>query len=339
MSIYRRKIFAAAMKVETTSGTDAVPSLATAADVIRLVNTPTPTQAFVEPGTASDPQHGGLGRIQRNAPKGEWMSVELVVEARGKGTAYAAGTEFIEADALLRAAGFSKGFGTGNVVFTTLDAGMETATLYLYNTAGKLIKMVGCVAKGPKVTFVPGQPVLMSFTVVGKVASVTEVAPGTVAWNTVMAPVWADTTVTVGALSTATGSPDQLVPRRLEIDVQTTEAIRPWAGAGALIGHAIVDRNVRATMEIEVLPLATFDPYALARQSSSGATSTAIVTRVDGGAGNIIEFTTGQWMLEPPGETDLSGLTGYTLTGDIMARSGSGSAAGREFAITYRSAA
>lgn len=343
MSIYRRKIFAAAIRIETTSGTDIVPSVAIATDVIRLVNTPTMTPAFLEPGTSSDPQHGGLGRIQKGYPKGEWGSVELVVEARGKNTQYTAVTDFVEADALLRAAGFAKAFAVigagpgGEITYTTLDAGMETASLYLYNTAGKLIKLVGCVVKGPKITMVPGQPALMSFTAVGRITSVTEAAPGTVAFNTVVAPVWADTSVTIGAFSTAAGSPDQLVPRRLEIDVQNTEAVRPWAGAGALVGHAIVDRQVRATMEIEAVPLATFNPYAIARESSVSGTPTSITTRVAGGTGNEVEFKTGQWMLEPPAESDLSGLTGYTLTGDVMARSiGSGSGAGREVAVVYR---
>lgn len=336
MSIYRRKIFAAAFKIEVTSGTDVVPSLAVAADVLRLVNTPTLTPAYIEPGTAADPQHGGLGRISRNFPKGKWGSVELVVEVRGKGSAYTAVTDFVEADALYRAAGFAKAYAAGAITYTTLDAGMETGTLYLYNTAGKLIKMVGCVAKGPKFTFTPGQSVLASFTVVGKITAVTEAAPSNVAFSTTIAPLWADTTVTLGTFTTASGAPDQLVPRKMEIEAQVTETMRPWAGANTLVGSAIVDRQVRATMEIEVTPLTAYDPYALADASSSSIGTHRITTLVSNGTGNIIDFSTGWWLLEPPSESDLSGLTGYSLAGDIQARSiPSGIGVGRELAVSY----
>jgi hypothetical protein len=267
MSIYRSKIFAAAIKLETTSGTDIVPSLAVAADTLRLLNTPNLRPAYIEDGKSQNPQHGGMARIQRYQPKGRWGQVELVVELRGKGSAYTGVSDFVEMDTLLQAAGFNKGFNVSKVEYTTVDSGIPTASLYLYNMAGKLIKMVGCVSKGPKFTFTAGQPATASFTVVGRIASVTEAAPVSPAFNTVMAPVWSDVTVTMGAYSTAAGSPDQFVPRRIEVDVQTTEAARPWAGANALIGYAIVDRQARVSLDMEAVPLASFDPYTLADQA------------------------------------------------------------------------
>jgi hypothetical protein len=336
MSIYRSKIFAAAIKLETTSGTDIVPSLAVAADTLRLLNTPNLRPAYIEDGKSQNPQHGGMARIQRYQPKGRWGQVELVVELRGKGSAYTGVSDFVEMDTLLQAAGFNKGFNVSKVEYTTVDSGIPTASLYLYNMAGKLIKMVGCVSKGPKFTFTAGQPATASFTVVGRIASVTEAAPVSPAFNTVMAPVWSDVTVTMGAYSTAAGSPDQFVPRRIEVDVQTTEAARPWAGANALIGYAIVDRQARVSLDMEAVPLASFDPYTLADQATVGATDTKLVIPIGSATGNTVTVYTGQVMFEPPDDTDMSGLAGYTLAGDVMARSiSSGTGANRDIGIAF----
>jgi hypothetical protein len=335
MAVYRKKIFAAAAKVEGVSGTDAVPALAT--DALRIVGVPTSTITTVESGDRGDVIHGGLGKLGRAKPIGRKVAIELTLELFGKGTAYASINDLVHADALLRGAGMAKSFNAGKVTYTTLDAGMETFTLYLWGADGRLYKATGCVAK-PKLALAPGKPWLMTFACEGRLIAdpAMQAIAGLVLPN-ILPPVWSETTVSVGAWSTTTAAPNQLAPRKLDVDfgLQTTD--RPWAGATGLLGQAVTDRAMRASMDVEVVDASVFDPFAIAMQAQdAAATDTHIATSAPGGVGNTVDLVTGQWALEQPGAADLGGLAGWSLAGDLVARSiAAGPGAGREFALSF----
>lgn len=338
MSVFRRKIFAVTAKLETTEGTDATPALAT--DAVRLQQPGILKPAYVEDGKKTAAQHAGLGLIGREAPKGRYASIDLTFELRGKGSAYTGASDVVELDVFLQGAGLSKTFATNKLVYTTLDSGFKTFTLYCYGVDGMLSKLVGCVTKAVKLAYTPGQAALATVTVMGRLES----DPAAYAnltglvLPTVMPPVWADiaNALAIGASwSTATAAPNQLVPRKLEVSIDGTEAMRPWAGANGLVGIALVDRQVSVSADVEAVAPTTFDPYARAKDDSAG-TSTAVVAILGTAAGNIVTVTTGQWMLDPPQDTDLGGLAGWSLKGDIAARSiAAGDGAGRELAIVF----
>src|SRR5690242_16412843 len=130
--MYKTRIFGIAAKIETTSGTDAVPTAAL--NSIRVVGVPTLSIGYLESGERNDVVTGQLGRPDRTAPAGRFASIDITVEIKGSGTA---GTP-PEYGVLMRMSGHSETIAAGvSVTYTTLDDNMETGTVYCWS-AGKL---------------------------------------------------------------------------------------------------------------------------------------------------------------------------------------------------------
>lgn len=330
MSVRAIRIHALAAKIETTEGTSAAPTFAT--DAVRIVGYPLLRPQVLEEGKRTDVNHGGLGSLGRVAPGGRWGEIDVTLEIRGKGTAYAAVGDFVEAEPFWRAAGFAPSFAAGVKSFSSVDESTTTITLLLA-AAGYQYTMVGCRARGPRVQLLPNRPGLLTFTVVGRLsADPVEAAITGLSLNSVVPPVWRDATVTIGAWGTTTAAPNQLVPRRLEIETNTDTPARPSAGAGGLAGHAITNRTMRAIVEVEPVALATFNPYTAAMERA-GAVSRAISTTIGPGAdGNSFGIVTGDWAIEQPEMSDSDGYAVIPLAGDLVARS---HANGREADFRY----
>src|SRR5690348_8885793 len=143
--MFREKIFGVLVKIETTPLTDAVP---TGTDAVRVVGIPTLRYGFFETGLRDDVVTGQLGAAERAIPAGRFGTIDLTLEVRGAGAAYSSSV-VPEADALLRMSGCGKTLttttGAESILYTTLDSGNETGTVYCYS-ANKLFKLVGCVA-------------------------------------------------------------------------------------------------------------------------------------------------------------------------------------------------
>src|SRR4051812_17568986 len=123
----RFRVYGLLVKVEPVSGTDAAPDPAT--NAIRTVGIPALKVDYLESGDRSDVESGTLGTVDRAQPAGRFGTIDVSVEVRGAGAAYAAGVR-PECDALLRMAGFSATVdatgGAEKVTYTTLDDAMET---------------------------------------------------------------------------------------------------------------------------------------------------------------------------------------------------------------------
>lgn len=334
MAVNRRKVMALAVKIEATSGTDAVPALAT--DAIACVGLPTIAVADAEAGKRDDVATGRLGVTGRAAPKGRLVTISnVVVELRGKGSAYTAATDTQESDVLLRGAGMVKSFASTKLTYADIDTGTETFTAYGYASDGYLYKVVGCVFV-PKLLLTAGQTGKISGDIRGFMLA--EPAPAAITGLTlpsVIPPLWADTTAAIGAWSMATPAPNALSPKNFTLAFGLAIAERRWAGAGVIQGLAITDRKPRAEMDVEAVAQATFDPHARAAEAQgTGAVNTAITTQLPGGTGNTIDIATGQWQLERPQELDLSGLAGWKLQGDILAGT-LGTPVNKTFAISF----
>src|SRR4051812_22561980 len=99
----RYRVYAITAKIEAVSGTDAVP---TNANGIRVVGVPTLKLGYLESGDRQDVAASVLGTVDRAEPAGRFGELEVTLEAKGAGAAYAAGVR-PECDAFLRASGFS----------------------------------------------------------------------------------------------------------------------------------------------------------------------------------------------------------------------------------------
>jgi hypothetical protein len=317
---FRPRVLAIAAKIESPSGTDAVPTLA--ANAISFVGVPTLNLNYLETGVRDDVISGVLGTVDRAAPAGRNVSFDVVMEVKGFGAAYSAANR-PEADVLLRAGGRSATVdatgGSEKVTYLTLDDAMETATVYCW-TANKLFKLIGCTAR-MRFAAVVNQRAFFTFTVQGKLAT----DPATTAFsaptlNQTVPPVFNGAAANIGLWTTAVAEP--LVIRSVGFDDQASVTERPSAGAtDGLIGWIINDRKPRLTMEVEQVTLATFDPYAASKQNSSGAIDTKPVFQFGSAQYNRMRFFGGRWALEAPGHGDVNNLSGWQLAGGLVLNS------------------
>jgi hypothetical protein len=309
---YREKVFGILAKIETTSGTDAVP--VPGVDAMRVVGIPTLTIDYLEPGERDDVQTGLLMATDRTEAAGRFGRIELVMEVTGSGAAGGPPPS----DPLLRAAGLSRTVAAGtSVLYSTLDTGMETVTLYCYTGGNKLIKLVGCVAT-VKLSAEAAKRGMMTFAVTGKVATdPAEAVVPSLTLSTISPPLFHSALTTIGAWNSATAG-DPLVLKSAEVDLGNVIADRPSAGANdGLIGYLITDRRARQTMTTEVPSLGTFDPFALSKLAgaSQGTSAWQIGTVV----GNRLKVQTGKWSLKAPRPGAANGIVTWTLEGGLGA--------------------
>lgn len=330
---YRERVRLLLAKIETTSGVDAAP-VATA-DTVRTKGIPTIGPGYLNPGLRDDVQTGVLMTTPRAAPAGRFASIDVVIEVGGSATGapYDATTGRPEADVFLRICGMSRFVGsTGGaelIRYQTVDEGMETATVWAY-TAGKLIKLVGCVAT-MRLSGTANQVGEFAFTVTGRVAAeVGESAlPGSIGLSDLKPPLFHSGPASIGTWTSATAG-DPLVLKSIEVDLGNVIADRPSAGAtDGHAGYLITDRRARQTMVVEVPALATFDAFALSK-----AIASLPLTAYQFGTAqyNRLKVQTGVWALEMPALGAQSGLMTQSLVGNLT---GGAPVTGRELNLLF----
>ncbi|MEX1185320.1 MAG: hypothetical protein WEA80_01865 [Gemmatimonadaceae bacterium] len=327
MQAERAKIYAIAAKIHAVIGTDPVPTFA--ANALRVIGQPELTINYLEEGDRADEQHAGMGAAGQGEKVGRWGQIDVSLAIKGGGADYSAGANKPEWDALLRAAGFSATVsgvgGAGVIMYTTLDSGaFERVALYC-QSANKLYKLIDCIAL-PKLNAEAAKRGVFTFTVIGRMS--TDPAESAFAGQTlssVAAPAFHSQAISIGAYATPT-------VRKLDLDFGTAHTPLPSAGAtDGLDGFEITDRDLKLGMEIQVVPLATFDPYVLGKQAWPGGTDTKVDFQVGAAQFNRVKFALGQWAFGTPPNSDNSGIATWNLQGRILARS---LASGREITIT-----
>lgn len=326
---FRERIFGILLKVETTSGVDAAPTAG--ANAIRVSGTPLLQYDFMDGGERDDAQTGMLSGAGRAAPVGQWGRIDVTVELMGAGSAYSASVKPQE-DALWRIAGcgVTTDFTPGAEFYryATLDGAMETGTLYCYS-ANKLFKMVGCVAapKGGADVYKRG---LATFTVTGKITSITEVALPALTLTAQIPPTFQSATTALGTWNA--GSTEPLMLLAFAFDFGTTVADLSSAGAtDGLAGWLITDRKVTEDFTFNAAALATYNPFTQAQQSALGDLHTTV--QLTGGNYNKVKIEA-CWSAKPPREGSRNGVKTYQQSGDCRINPGVISS-NREIQITY----
>lgn len=313
---YREKIFGVALKIQPTPGTDAIP---TGANALRVVGISSLKWDFMEPGTREDVISGQLGTVERTDAAGRWGSLDIVLEAKGAGAAYAVGTVEPEPDVLLRIAGMSRTFvatpGSESVLYSTLDAGFEIASCYCWS-AGKLFKLIDCVGT-LKLSAEAAKRGFFTATITGLMRSdPTEAALPALTFNAVKPPLFHTSVATIGPWSSAAGA-DPLVLKSATVDLQNTVVDRPSAGAlDGLAGYLISDRKARQEMEVETPAIATMDFYALAKAVGTGLPLST--WQIGQAQYNRIKVQTGKWQLEKPDPAAQKSINTLKLAGGLV---------------------
>lgn len=318
--MYPEKLTGVLVKIETVSGTEQVPSPTT--DAIRPVGIPTFTPSYLEPGLRDDVVTGRMGTVGRTAPAGRMGTVEITTEVRGAGAAYSISV-LPEPHPLLLISGMSSQFtatgGAEKYDYWPVDTGFQTATVYAYG-AGKLVKMIGCVATWKLRSDARGRG-FFTFTITGKIASdPTEVALPALTHQAALPPLFHSALCSIGAwLSTAVSDP--LVLRSAEIDLANAITDRPSAGAtDGLISHVITDRKPRQTLGYETPALSSHDAFALSKATGTNQPFTAWQFGVAGAPGqyNRLKVATGRMATEMPALAGVNGIVVQTVAGNLV---------------------
>lgn len=321
---FRERIFGIAVKIESTSGTDAVPDPAT--DSVQLANIPTIAGDYLETGVRDDVQNGVLINADKTDAAGRFVKLSVTVESRA-GSGLGVGPDI---DALLRMSGLGKTVvATTSVRYSTIDTAMETGSVYAWSM-NKLFKMVGCVAT-MKLSAEAAKRGYFSFDITGRLAAdPTEVSLPSQSFSAKKALLFHSAAATIGAW--ASGDAEPLVIKKAEVDLQNTVAARPSAGAtDGLIGYAVTDRKAQQTMTIEAVSLTTFDPFTLSK--SAGSAQPTSSWQLGQASADRIKVFTGKWSLTwPDGGAD-NALVTYGLKGSLGA--GASGATTREFSLLY----
>jgi hypothetical protein len=329
--MYSEKVYGVLVKLETTSGTENAPSALT--DAVRPVGIPTLNVGYLEPGLRDDVITGRLGVVGRTAPAGQFGTLELTLEMRGAGAAYSASV-VPEPHVLLQIAGMATALtatvGNEKYDYWPLDSGAPTATVYAY-TAGKLFRMIGCVAS-VRLSAAALKRGLLTFSITGRIATApADVSLPALTFNATLPPLFHSALASIGGWLSTAGS-DPLVLQNAEIDLANVIADRPSAGAtDGLIGHLITDRKPRQTLTYETPQLTSHDPWALSKATGTAQPFTA--WQVGTGQYNRFKVATGRWAMEAPTRGANNGLVTTTAAGNLV--QGSEPLKGSELLLTF----
>lgn len=337
----RIRPIAVAVKLETTAGTDSVPTF-TGNAVLPVGSIPVPEYAPLETGDRDDYYLPVLGAPDRSAPGGWVVTTEVTLPVRGAGVAYDDTPLVVpEMHVLLLASGMSAtftnpGIAGASVAYKTVDDAMPTFSMYVLES-GFIHKFVGCVCVSTALSAAANGEARVTFGIRG----IYSVVPADSAFTTptlsaVTAPTFqAAPTVSIGAWTNATPT-NPLVLRRFGLDFGTAYEDSPSAGhANGVLPPTITNRAPELEMEVEAVPLTVFNPYQVSRRSGSeqvtfGEESKAVI-HVGSAQYNRLKLSTGRWSLRHP----TSGGTGiklWTLAGRLVAGT---HANGRELELLF----
>ncbi|WP_374349158.1 phage tail tube protein [Chitinimonas sp.] len=267
-------------KIETTSGTDAVPVVGTDAMLIRSL-TVTPLDQDVEARNVVRPYYGNF----ENIPVANRAMVEFEVELAGSG---AAGTA-PKWGVLMRGCGFSETVtASTNTIYAPISSAFESITIYAFvdKVLHKLTGSRGSVSFDLTAKKLP----VMKFKFTGLFSPVTDVTPGAPDYSAWQKPVAVSTAATTGLTVLGYSS---LALESLTFDMANAIKHRVLVGAEYV---ALTDRTPAGQISFEAMKIADKDWWTAMQAATTGA----IALQHGQTAGNIVQLSLPKVQLVKP---------------------------------------
>jgi hypothetical protein len=293
--------------IETVYGTDAVPTGADNAVLVRNVSL-TPMETQMADRTLVRPYFGSNEQL----PGAISAMLEFEVEMAGSGaagTAPAYGT-------ILRGCAMSETVNAGvSVVYAPVSGGEESLTLYYY-LDGVLHKVLG--ARGSvSMKLAANEIPVYAFKFTGLYVPVADAPLPTVTLSAWQKPVTVNTTNTTGfALHGFAG-----VLQSMDVDVANEVTHRQLVGSESVI---VTNRQPAGSVSIEAPLVGTKDFFAIASAATTGT-----VTITHGPATNQVKIDAASVQLTSPKYSDQNGISNLDMSMRLLPVSGND-----EFTIT-----
>lgn len=276
-------------KVETTYGTDPVPTGAVDAVLIKNL-TITPIEATMLPRDLIRPYIGNFQNIVAAA----YSKVDFEIELAGSG---AAGTA-PAFDDLLRACGMSVTVSAGiSVTYAPVSTAFESITLYL-NTDGVMHKLLGARGSFSLSLSVQAIPTL-KFSFTGLYGASTDTAAPTVTLTPWQSPLAVNNINTTGLTLQGYAG---LVMSDLSVDIANSVTFRSLVGGTESV--VLTDRKPTGSITFEATTIAAKDWFTASRNAVLGAMAITHGTV----AGNKVTIAAPQVQLVKPGYSDKDGI-------------------------------
>jgi hypothetical protein len=276
-------------KIETTYGTDPVPTGAANAILVKSV-TVTPMETTL---VARDLVRPYMGNSQ-NLAGAVYGKLELEVELAGSGTAGAAPAF----GPLLRGCGLSETISAGvSVTYAPVSSAFESVTNY-FNLDGVLHKMTGSRGSVSMAFSAQGIPTL-KFAFQGLYSPVVDAtAPGTV-FSAFQQPLVVNNVNTTGlSLQGFSG----LVLSDLSLDLANSVVFRSLVGGSEQV--LITDRKPAGSITFEATTVGTKDWWTAARNAATGPLAITHGTA----AGNKVQIAAPNTQITQPNYSDKDGI-------------------------------
>lgn len=276
-------------KVETTYGTDPVPTGAANAILAKRNPTFTPLESTMAERNMALPAFGVLGVV----PGSAFGKLDFEVEISGAGTAGGVPAY----DALLQACGFSAANNVGvSEVYTPESANFASATIY-FNIDGVLHKLMGC--RGTvSLEFTNDAIPFFKFAMTGIYSAPTDTALPTLtitAWQKPIAFNKVNTTLTLGGIT--------VISDKFSLDVGNSVVAKSYVNTAQDV--RINDRKCKSKISMEADTIAAHDWFTDARN----AAQKALLLTHGTVAGNKVLITANQMQLGNPKYSDNAGIT------------------------------
>lgn len=259
-------------KVETTIGTDAVPT-ATLNSLLITDPLPDPGGTFAVKTERPKAITGYIQPLPQLIMQGRYATWPLKCQARGTrdGLKYQA-SDLPDFDPLMQAAGLSStvggGVGTETVAYAPLSTGLKTTTLYYY-VDGKFSKLLGASVSSVSMDLSSGGPLMLDFTVEGLYQGQVDQAfagPGT--FGSTIPP-----TIDNAAFSLFGYSGGIVRSLKIHIANETTGARLALSSATGIVAPRVRSRKIEFTCVIENELQATKDFEAVQIANTLGTIS------------------------------------------------------------------
>ncbi|MCE2910211.1 MAG: phage tail tube protein [Burkholderiaceae bacterium] len=275
-------------KIETTYGTDSVPTGAANAILVRnLTLTPQDTE-FAD----RDLVRPYLGRSEQ-LPAAIRAMVEFEVELAGSGTAGTAPGW----GALMRACAHSETVSAGvSVTYAPISQSFESASIY-FNVDGVLHRLTG--ARGTMTLSLRAKEIpTIKFTLTGLYNAVTDAALPTPTYTPFQKP------LVVNNINTTPFSLHSFAAVMSELSIDQGGSLVHRTLVGGAENVLFTDRQTQGSITIEATTVAEKDWWTIARNATLGALAITHGTV----AGNRVAISSSGVQLTAPNYTDLDGI-------------------------------